>query len=332
MDNITHSLTGYCLARSGLDRLSPHATALLVLSANAPDGDIVALSQGPLRYFEAHRGYSHAVLSLPLLAFAVVLVVAMIFRERLPWTRAWLLCCLGIASHLLIDWTNNYGVRLLLPFSSSWFHLDLNSLYDGFILLALLFATLWPAFAGLVSQEIGGRSRAGRGPAIAALSFFFLFDCGRAVLHSRALLQLESRLFDNARPVEAAALPTPFSPFRWNGVVETEEAYATVPVDVLGDLDLAAERKYFKPPETEIAAVKRDPAFHYFTYFARFPVWSITPVITEAGEWKRLELTDLRFGTPGAGSFHCIALENSKAKLVQSWFVYGSGNELGRKP
>jgi inner membrane protein len=330
MDNVTHSLTGYCLARSGLDRLCPHATALLMVSANAPDVDILAVARGPFRYFEAHRGYSHSIFSLPLLACVVVLVVAVVFHDRLPWVRAFLVCCLGIASHLLIDWTNSYGVRLLLPFSSRWFHLDLNSLYDGFILLALLFAALWPLFASLVSQEIGARSRAGRGLALSALSFFLLFDCGRAVLQNRALLQLQSRLFDDARPIETAALPTAFNPFRWNGVVETDAAYVTVPVDVLGDLDVAGQRKYFKPPQSEIKAVKQDPIFRYFAYFSRFPIWSITPVTTDAGEWKRLELTDLRFGKPGAGSFHCIALEDARARVVQSWFAFGSGNELGR--
>ncbi len=187
MDNITHSLTGLAMARAGLNRFSPHAMWLLLLSANAPDIDIVAASRGALPYLEAHRGYSHSLIGLPFMALLPVLVVAAVVRQKLPWLRAWLLCCIGVASHLMMDWTNSYGVRLMLPFSSRWFHLDLNNLYDGWIMAALAFAAIWPFFARLVSREIGARSSAGRGTAICALAFFVLFDCGRAVAHQRVI-------------------------------------------------------------------------------------------------------------------------------------------------
>src|ERR1700761_8861250 len=106
MDNITHSLTGLALARAGLNRLCPRATLLLILSANAPDADIVSIAGGPLKHFEIHRGYTHSLIGLPFMAALSVLVVAAIYRQKLPWLRAWLLCCAGVASHLLLDWTN----------------------------------------------------------------------------------------------------------------------------------------------------------------------------------------------------------------------------------
>ena len=98
MDNVTHTLTGLALARAGLNRFSVHATALLIISANAPDIDIVAALKGPLAYLEAHRGYTHCLLCLPLLALLSVLAVAAVFRRKLPWTKAWLLCCAGVGS------------------------------------------------------------------------------------------------------------------------------------------------------------------------------------------------------------------------------------------
>src|SRR5579875_804255 len=166
MDNVTHSLVGLAMARAGLNRFSPHATLLLLLSANAPDIDIVALSGGGLAYLEAHRGYTHSLVGLPVMALICVIVVAAIYRQRHPWLKAWLVCCAGVGGHLLIDWTNSYGIRLLLPFRSRWFHLDWTSLFDVYILAALVFAALWPAFARLVSSEIGARPSAGRGSAI----------------------------------------------------------------------------------------------------------------------------------------------------------------------
>lgn len=330
MDNITHSLTGVALARAGLDRFSPHATFLLILSANAPDVDIVATSRGGLAYLEAHRGYTHSAICLPLLALVCVVVVAAIFRQRLPWRNAWLLCCAGVGSHLLIDWTNSYGVRLLLPFSSRWFHLDWNSLYDGYIWAVLGFAALWPWFARLVSREIGARPSSGRGLAVFALAFFVLFDGGRAALHGRAVAQLESRLYDGAPPVIAAALPEPFSPIHWTGVIETAGEYQVLPVDSLAQLYVQGSAHFYKPPVSAVLehAEATNP-FRYFVYFARFPVWSFYPAMVNGRLGTRVDLTDLRFGTPGHGSFHCVALEDGETRVLGSWFTFGSGQELG---
>lgn len=330
MDNVTHSLTGLALARAGLNRFCPRATLLLILSANAPDLDIIGLREGAVRYLEVHRGYSHSLAGLPIVALLVVLAVAGMYRQKLPWRRACGLCCIGVGSHLLLDWTNSYGVRLLLPFSSRWFHLDLNGLYDGCIMAALVFAALWPHFARLVSREIGDRGPTGRGIAIAALIFLVLFDSGRAVLHQRAIAQLQARLYQDAAPIQTAALPQSFSPFQWTGIVETASAYRVINVNTLGDLDADAAI-YYKPAlSPAIQSAEATAPFRYFLYFARFPVWGEEPWPVDGDEGMRLDVTDLRFGKPGSGSFHCIALENSRNQVLQAWFTYGSGSDLGR--
>ena len=335
MDNVTHSLTGLALARAGLNRFCPRATLLLILSSNAPDSDIVAAFRGSLRYLEVHRGYSHSLLCLPLMAVLPVLVVAGVYRERLPWARAWALCCIGVAGHLLLDWTNSYGVRLLLPFSSSWFHSDLNSLYDGSMMAVLVFAALWPALARLVSREIGdraGQAGYGRGTARFALTFLVVFDGGRAVLHQRAIAELQARLYDGMPPLDTAALPNPFNPFRWMGVVESSRSYRLLDVNTLADLDPEGARIFYKPTQgPALESAEATAPFRYFLYFARFPVWSEEPVTLDNGVGTRLDVSDLRFGAPGVGSFHCIALENSSNEVLDSRFTYGSGSDLGRK-
>src|ERR687883_1407454 len=70
MENLTHSLVGMAAAKAGLERLSPGATALCVLAANAPDADILALLGGRWAYLHHHRGITHSIvgtLSLALL-------------------------------------------------------------------------------------------------------------------------------------------------------------------------------------------------------------------------------------------------------------------------
>ncbi len=331
MDNVTHSLTGLALSRAGLDRFCPRAVWLLLLSANAPDVDIVAAPQGAFRYLEIHRGYTHSLVAMPFLAALAVLVVAAISRKKLPWLRAWLICLAGLASHLLLDWTNSYGIRLCLPFSSRWFHLDLNSLFDVWILAALLVAAIWPLFSRLVNREIGDQhSPAGRAIAVFALVFFALFDIGRAALHNRAVAQLESRLYDGQPPLQAAALPDAFDPLRWTAIVETPGNYRLSTVDPLRQLNPENASIFYKPPVTpSLEAAQRIDPFRFFLYFSRFPVWSIQPVIGATSRGTRLDLTDLRFGTPGAGSFHCVAYENEKNQVIEKRFTYGSGIDMG---
>ena len=330
MDNITHSLTGLALARAGLNRFCPRATLLLVLSANAPDLDIVSLAGGPLKHLEYHRGYTHSFAGLPLMALLVVAVVAAIYRRQLSWRRAWLVCCIGVASHLALDWTNAYGVRLLLPFSSRWLHADLTGLYDFSLMAVLLIAAVWPLLSRLVSSEMGARPPAGRGIAIFALAFFALFDCARAAFHARALAQLESRLYEGLPPLTVAALPNPYSPFRWRGVVETPNDYRLLEVHIFEELNEESGERIFKPATTaSLESAKRTEAFRYFLYFARFPVWSEEPVPLEQGSGRRIDLVDLRFGSPGMGSLHCIALEDYRNRVLGSWFTYGTGAQLG---
>ena len=331
MDNLSHSLTGLALARAGLNRIAPRASLLLVLSANLPDIDVVTLFKGQFAYLQAHRGLTHSLLAIPFLAIASVLLTSAICRQRLPWLKAWLVCCIGVGSHLLLDWTNIYGIRPLIPFSMQWFHLDLNSLTDGPVLLVLGLAAGWPLLSRLVGGEIGeGKRSAGRGIALAVLLLVVGFEVCRFYLHRRALAQLDSRLYEGAQPVEVAALPTPINPFLWRGIVVTDTMFSQFSVNTLGQLNTDSAKSFFRvPPSESIAGAGRTPEFSYFLYFARFPVWSVQPVTLRDGSGSRLELTDLRFGSPGQGDFHCIAVESPAGKVLRSWFTFGSGAEIG---
>ncbi|MGH9662682.1 MAG: metal-dependent hydrolase, partial [Bryobacteraceae bacterium] len=221
MDNLTHTLTALALSRAGLDRLTPHAAWILVVAANAPDIDVAAGLAGSIEYLRYHRGYTHALAVAPLLAVAPVALVRAVARRPIPWLRATLVSLAGILSHLLLDWTNTYGIRLLLPFSGDWLRLDLLNVIDVWTWAALALAVIGPAMSRLVGSEIGeARGTTGRGAARAALAFLFLWTGARAVLHERAAAVLDARLYQGAPPRRVFAFPTPLDPLRWTGVVE----------------------------------------------------------------------------------------------------------------
>src|SRR5579872_5063407 len=172
MDNLTHTAIGFFLSRAGLNRWTPLATPILLLAANAPDIDIVTLAGGPLNYVHYHRHLTHSLVAMPVMALIVVLLVRLAWRKRVHWLGAFAAALVGVASHLLLDLTNMYGIRLFLPFSQVWQRLDLNSVVDLWIWAALLLGIAGPFISRLVGGEItSGAMRErypGRGGAIFA--------------------------------------------------------------------------------------------------------------------------------------------------------------------
>jgi inner membrane protein len=147
MDNLTHSLVGLTAAKAGLDRLSPGTTTLCVLAANSPDSDILALVfGGRWTFLHYHRGITHSIVGAIVLALALPLVFYLgdRLRSRIRASpprvrlRGLMLASLVVtATHPLLDWTNNYGVRLLLPWSQRWFYGDFVFILDPVLWLVL---------------------------------------------------------------------------------------------------------------------------------------------------------------------------------------------------
>jgi inner membrane protein len=147
MDNLTHSLVGLVAAKAGLERLSPGATALCILAANAPDADVfVGFLGDRWTVLQHHRGITHSLFGTACLAIIIPLIFALAdflfsrIRGRPRAVNLKGLLVAGIivsATHPLMDWTNNYGVRLLLPWSEHWSYGDLVFIVDPFIWLVL---------------------------------------------------------------------------------------------------------------------------------------------------------------------------------------------------
>ena len=145
MDNLTHSLVGLAAAKAGLEKLSPGATVLCVLAANAPDADIAVLMFGDRwSFLQHHRGITHAIIGTIALAFLLPLIFYLVdsIRARVNGgSRVVKLKGLFIASlivsatHPLLDWTNSYGVRFFLPWNPKWFYGDLVFIIDPYIWL-----------------------------------------------------------------------------------------------------------------------------------------------------------------------------------------------------
>jgi inner membrane protein len=269
---------------------------VLILSANIPDIDIVTIARGTFDYFQYHRGITHAVAMAPVMALLPVFFVCAIGRTMRDWKAAYVLSLIGVLSHLLLDWTNAYGVRFLLPFSADWFRLDLNSLTDFWIWGVLLLAFLGPLLGRLVSAEIGAKPGAGRGLALFALAFIPAYDFGRYLIHQRALETLNSRIYQGGPPIRVAAFPiSAGNPFDWAGWVERPDFVVRFSMNLLGEFDPTDGTIIYKPePGPVLDAARQAFLVRKFLEFAQFPLWRVTPMPEPEGA-RRVEVRDWRF-------------------------------------
>jgi len=332
MDNLTHSLVGLMMARAGLNRLGAGATTLVIVSANLPDIDLAAAIGGRLQYLEYHRGWTHSFALAPLMALLPLPIWWLARRKRGAGPKAllyaWLAGLLGVLSHLALDSWNSYGVRLMLPFSDAWYRLDWVYIVDLWIWAILLIGTLGPLLVRLVDTEIGVRRRPGRVGAWVVLALLCGFIALRAELHSQAVSALDSRMYDARSPQRIAAMPGPFVPWRWTGLVETDRAWHVVPVDLLREFDPDQGRALLKPEESlpQEGAIRASHTGHVFLGFTRFPYWRATPSPNLEGG-TLIRVSDLRFGLPEDSPFSASFEFDSVGHLVYEGFAGLGGKD-----
>lgn len=302
MDNVTHTLTALALSQAGLKRKTRYATWTLIIGANLPDIDSVSGLGGAADYLKYHRGVTHSLLGAAVLAVLLAGIINAWGRNRPPakkygpeFNARWLFAVSGIAvgSHILMDFTNAYGIRPFLPFSSRWYAWDIMFITDPLLLLFLVAGLAMPAIFRLVSEEVGAKKPMGRRGAVAALVCMAVLWGVRDLAHRRVLGYLNSHTYGQEDPIRLGAFPSPINPFDWMGVVETDSAFYVLDANAL-DSDVGAEnaRTFHKPGRSPaLDAAMNTRTGKIFSDFARFLWAQVDP--TEDG--YEVKLRDLRF-------------------------------------
>ncbi len=330
MDPLTHLLTGACMGRSGFNRKSALATVTMVLAAEAADIDVLWALKSSTAGLQHHRGITHSFVGAPFVAAGVLGLVYLGYRflwrrqqapapvsesepappssppasSRQPpvrWGFLYFCALLAALSHLLLDYSTAYGIRLFEPFNFRWYSWDIVYIIEPLMLLALIAGLAVPALLGLINQEIGARSKGprGRGGAIAALVCVVLIWVVRDYEHRRVVAAMNAFVYRGAEPVRLAAYPYMINPFRWHGVVETADFFTTVPADSLGpQVDADAGQLFYKPAETNITLAAKS------SYLGRVYLdWAVFPLvhqenIGEDANGYFVEFQDLRYTYP----------------------------------
>jgi inner membrane protein len=328
LDNLTHSLFGLTLARTGLGRAGRGTSVALLLASNAPDIDIVTTSGGALRYLEWHRGPTHGPLGLIGLSF---ITAGLVWFGRQRWDRRherdrasfaglWFVSIVGVLFHVLMDLPTSYGTRPFSPFNWTWFTTDWLPIVDIYM-LAILGACLW-----------FGRKAPARNAALALLLVAANYGL-RATTHHLALVRAPEVFgaplpapcagvppqgavdrWPRPRPlspdavtttcrVDIAAMPDFISPFRWRLIAQLTNSYEIRDINLLDGLagtsrPTSTVRRVSTrfpnqwTPSVEQAA--RSDVGRVFLGFSRFPA---ARSLREADDRTVVRWSDMRFAT-----------------------------------
>jgi inner membrane protein len=304
-------MTGVCLARAGFNRKAAYATVAMTLAAEAPDLDVLWSIRGPIAAFQHHRGWTHTFLGIPFEAAIVVGSIWLFHRWRtrqatynkppkapIRWGLLYCFSLIALLSHLLLDWTNNYGLRPFFPFNPHWYAGSFVFIFEPILFLILLIALIAPSLFGLIGSEVGARKPAfrGRGWAIAALLGMVALWTIRFVEHDKAIQLAQTADYKGAPVLRVAADPYPINPFSWQTVAETPQFYQVSAVNTLNSAIATSERAdtIYKPPTTlATLAAKRSWLGEVYLDWSQYPV--VTETGTDPDGLTTVSFRDLRF-------------------------------------
>lgn len=273
----------------------------MTLAAEAPDLDVFLGFKGPVYGFAHHRGFTHSFLGLIFTSALVtgVMYLAWLVRGRrtnipdLPprWGLLFVFAYIAGLSHILLDFTNNYGVRPFWPFWERWYSWDIVFIVEPALYIILVAGLVLPAIFSRHELAPRGRTAA----KIALLAVIVLY-AARDSEHRRAVQSMQHQLFGSSMPLRASAYPYYWNLFEWHAVAETGDSFVNTDINSrTGELDRSELELIPKLPETPATlAAKRSYLGGVYLDWAQYPY------VTEekSDDLATVYFSDLRFRYP----------------------------------
>lgn len=283
MDNLTHTLVGACLAEAGLKRRTALGGATLMIGANFPDVDVVAVPMG--MGLEWRRGVTHGFLAVAILPFVLAGIMWLwdvrVRRRRDPaappadFRQLALLSAIAIATHPTLDFMNTYGMRWLMPFADRWYYADGLFIVDLWILVALAVGVIWAR-----------RARNLR-PARIALAAVAAYTTAMLLVTGAGRSQMAARYPGHRFLVE----PNGVIPWRRTVMLQDSTAYRYGRYSLFGGLTMSAETLPRGDANPVVQRAKTLPRVARFLRWARYPMY----VVSRQGGKTELWVADARY-------------------------------------
>lgn len=346
MDTITQGLLGAAIVQTGLrQKIGRDASWVAFVAAIIPDLDVMIApvmrffdNGSPMDMMVYHRGFSHSLLMMPIIATLVSIPWwglrrrkyrrdSRIFEltgknEPSPAPKYWLLhlCCLAaVSTHAVLDTCTSYGTQLLWPFSKHRFAWDCVAIIDpfySFILIAILTGCyiLRKIFRKKPAQSRRVTIVVGIVGMLLSVGYLAAGRVCHDIALNRGIAGLEGKDI-----VSAEAYPMIGSLMLWRVVVETPDQWIVSRIHLL-----ASKQKPFRRNQApvlneknfpEIQWAKQNPKYEIFAWFAGYKLRS------EVRNEKGLVIVD----------FHDMRYSPDAASVDSLWkltFVYNADGEL----
>jgi inner membrane protein len=253
---------------------------------------------------------------LPLWAYLLARLCAVMWRGDRPWRAYFGIIALGLGIHIAGDWITSFGTMVFAPVSDARLGIGTTFIIDLWFTGIIL--------GGLAASAVWRRSPV---PALAGLAVLCGYVAFQAVLQQRALEWGEAYARGaGLREATVTAQPRPVSPFNWMVVARSGEEvrYSFIHLarreplrpapdaGFIARLDAAylprghaqwVHATRFGASDTERAVAREawsQPQFAFFRWFADEPVL----LRVDAGNPSTCAwFQDLRFFTPGRDSW-----------------------------
>ncbi|HSW17342.1 MAG TPA: metal-dependent hydrolase [Ramlibacter sp.] len=219
MDSLTHLALGAAIGMATLGRRTALWKAALwgCVANTLPDLDVFINHGDAISNVTLHRGHSHSLFWLTLLAPALAWGVARLHGEAALWRRWWLALWLSLVSHPLLDTLTVYGTQLLQPFSDHPYGVGSLFIIDPAYTVPLLVG---------VGVALARRDTVGLRWARGALALSTLYLGWSLVAQWQVQRVVGAQLAAaGVAPERVLVTPAPFNTLLWRIVVMRDGAY-----------------------------------------------------------------------------------------------------------
>ncbi len=230
MDTITHAIIGATVARATApDTTRPDVLSIkqrLVIGALAaafPDIDYLTVFIHPLAFIaEWHRSITHSFIMLPIWAFILGYIFALLFKKQQHKKEIILICALSLFSHIIADLITSWGTQIFAPFSdyaAAWgLTFVIDPYFTAIVLLALVIALIKDS---RITAQMG---------LVVLATYVGLQGILKSQAHSIGQDYIAQRGWHEA---SVYTMPQPLSPFNWKVIIIRDSQYHMALVNLL---------------------------------------------------------------------------------------------------
>jgi len=285
MDSLTQLTFGAACGEALLGRkVGKKALVWGAVLGTLPDLDVFIPLGGPVNDFVYHRGFSHSLFLLALLAPMIAWLISKIHPDTKRYYRGWvLLALIVLEASVLLDLLTIYGTQILWPFDTTPLAIPVLFIIDPLFTL--------PVFSGVLAALVLKRKRslghrANSVGLFLSLAYLVWAICAAEFVQGRVSEKLARQQVSYSQFI---ASPAPFTTLLWRVVGIEEDRYFETYFSLF-DRDTPLFVDFYPRNVALMAGIEKHPPVDKLTWFTR-GYYAFSTVD------KDVVMTDLRMGS-----------------------------------